>query len=129
MTLCTASKIRVVTAHCSPREGVEGGAPVPGDFRAIVCPTPPQMNYFCDLLGTPDTPVSKIASVKSSWKLFSLVNINLGLVFFLTSFSETLYFLKLCPILKGSTLCLFTKCNLHISSFIPSLQNYKSYNR
>ena len=30
----------------------------------IVCPTPPQMNDFCDLLGTPDAPVSKIVSVK-----------------------------------------------------------------
>ena len=30
----------------------------------IVCLTPPQMNDFCDLLDTPDTPVSKIASVK-----------------------------------------------------------------
>ena len=32
----------------------------------IVCLTPPQMNDFCDLLGTPDAPVSKIASVKVS---------------------------------------------------------------
>ena len=30
----------------------------------IVCPTPPQINDFCDFLGTPDAPVSKIASVK-----------------------------------------------------------------
>ena len=52
-------------SHCSPREGVEGGAPLPGDFRVIVCPTPPQMNDFCDLLGTPDAPVSKIVSVKT----------------------------------------------------------------
>ena len=51
-------------SHCSPREGVEGGAPLPGDFRVIVCLTPPQMNDFYDLLGTPDAPVSKIASVK-----------------------------------------------------------------
>ena len=29
----------------------------------IVCPTPMQMNDFYDLLGTPDAPVSKIASV------------------------------------------------------------------
>ena len=50
-------------SHCSPWEGVEGVAPLPGDFRTIVCPTPPQMNDFCDLLGTPDAPVSKIASV------------------------------------------------------------------
>ena len=31
----------------------------------IVCLTPPQMNDFCDLLGTPYAPVSKIAPVKS----------------------------------------------------------------
>ena len=30
----------------------------------IVCLTPPQMNDFCDLLGTPYAPVSKIAPVK-----------------------------------------------------------------
>ena len=30
----------------------------------IVCLTPPQMNVFCGLLGTPDAPVSKIAPVK-----------------------------------------------------------------
>ena len=52
-------------SHCSAREGVEGGAPLLGDFRVIVCPTPPQMNDFCDLLGTPDAPVSKIVSVKT----------------------------------------------------------------
>ena len=52
LVLCTASKIRVVT---------EG--PLPGDFRVIVCPIPPQMN---DLLGTPDAPVSKIASVNKA---------------------------------------------------------------
>ena len=50
-------------SHCSTREGVEGGAPLLGDFRVIVCPIPLQMNDFCDLLGTPDAPVSKIASV------------------------------------------------------------------
>ena len=43
---------------------VEGGAPLPGDFRVIVCLTPPQMNDFGDLLGTPYAPVSKIAPVK-----------------------------------------------------------------
>ena len=48
-------------------EGVEGGAPLPGDFRVIVCPTPPQINDFCDLLGTPYAPVSKIAPVNSSF--------------------------------------------------------------
>ena len=57
LVLCTASKIRVATV-------VEGGVPLPGDFRVIVCPTPPQLNGFCDLLGTPDAPVSKIVSVK-----------------------------------------------------------------
>ncbi len=36
----------------------------------IVCPTPPQMNDFCDLLGTPDAPVSKIASVKAKNVIF-----------------------------------------------------------
>ena len=36
----------------------------PEDFRVIVCLTPPQMNDFCDLLGTPYAPVSKIAPVK-----------------------------------------------------------------
>ena len=51
---CTASKIM--------------GATLLGDFRVIVCPTSPQMNDFCDLLGTPDAPVSKIASVKRSNK-------------------------------------------------------------
>ena len=50
-------------SHGSSREGVEGGAPLLGDFRAIVCSNPPQMNDFCDLIGTPGAPVSKIASV------------------------------------------------------------------
>ena len=50
-------------SHCSPQEGVERGAPLLGDFRVIVCPNPPQMNDYCDLLGTPGAPVSKIASV------------------------------------------------------------------
>ena len=49
---------------CSPREGVEGSAPLPGDFRVIVGPTPAQMDDFCDLHGTPDTPVSRIVTVK-----------------------------------------------------------------
>ena len=49
--------------HCSPQEGVEGGAPLLGDFRLIVCLTPPQMNEFGNLLGTPYAPVSKIAPV------------------------------------------------------------------
>ena len=54
------------SSHCSPQKGVEGVAPIPGYFRLIVCPTPPQMNDFCDLLGTPDAPVSKKASVKAN---------------------------------------------------------------
>ena len=53
-------------SHCSPQEGVEGGAPLPGDFRVIVCLTPPQMNDFGDLLGTTYAPVSKISPVKIS---------------------------------------------------------------
>ena len=64
MVFSTASKIRVVTV--APRIGGGwGGGPLPGDFRVIVCLTPPQMNDFCDLLGTLDAPVSKIVSVKS----------------------------------------------------------------
>ena len=55
-------------SHCSPWDKVEGDAPLLGDFRVIVCPTPSQMNDFCDLLGTPDAPVSKIASVKYTMK-------------------------------------------------------------
>ena len=51
-------------SHYSPQDWIEVGAPLPGDFRVITCPTPPQMNDFCDLLGTPDAPVSKIVSVK-----------------------------------------------------------------
>ena len=51
-------------SHFSPQEGVEGGAPLPGDFRMIVYLTPPQMNDFGDLLGTSYAPVSKIAPVK-----------------------------------------------------------------
>ena len=62
LVFSTASKIRLVTV--APRRGLRGGAPLPGDFRVIVCPTPLQMNGFCDVLGTPDAPVSKIASVK-----------------------------------------------------------------
>ena len=48
-------------SHCSPWDGVEGNAPLPGES---FCTTPLQMNGFCDLLGTPDAPVSKILSVK-----------------------------------------------------------------
>ena len=33
----------------------------------IVCLTPPQINDFCDLLGTPYAPVSKIAPVKGNF--------------------------------------------------------------
>ena len=57
MVFSTASKIRVVTV-------APGGAPLPGDLWMIVCLTPPQMNDFGDLLGTPYAPVSKIAPVK-----------------------------------------------------------------
>ena len=32
--------------------------------RVIVCPTQLQMNDFCDLLKTPDAPISKIVSVE-----------------------------------------------------------------
>ena len=64
LVFSTASKIRVVTV-APGQEGVEGGAHLPADFRVIVCLTPPQMNDFCDLLGTPYAPVSKIAPVKS----------------------------------------------------------------
>ena len=59
-------------SHCSPRDGVKGGAPLPGDFRVIACPTPLQMNCFCDLLGTPDAPGSKIPSVKAPFCYLSL---------------------------------------------------------
>ena len=62
MVFSTASKIRVVTV--APRRGLRGVPLLQGDFRVIVCLTPPQMNDFCDLLGTPDAPVSKIAPVK-----------------------------------------------------------------
>ena len=51
-------------SHCSPQEGV---AHLLGDFRVIVCPTPPQMNDFCALL-SPDAPVSKIAPVNVASK-------------------------------------------------------------
>ena len=57
-------------SHCNPQEGVEGGAPLLGDFRLIVCLTPPQMNDFGDLLGTPYAPVSKIAPVKRIFVVF-----------------------------------------------------------
>ena len=40
---------------------------LPGDLRVIVCPTPPQMDDFCDLLGTTDAPVSKIACVNKGF--------------------------------------------------------------
>ena len=51
---------------CSPQEGVERSAPLPGDFRVIVGPNPAQMDDFCDLHGTLDTPVSRIVTVKQS---------------------------------------------------------------
>ena len=62
MVFSTASKIRGVTV--APRRGLRGGAPLPGDFRLMVCLTPLQMNDFGDLLGTPYGPVSKKAPVK-----------------------------------------------------------------
>ena len=52
LVFSTASKIRVVTE--APRRGLKG---------VIACLTPTQMNDFCDLLGTPYAPVSKIAPV------------------------------------------------------------------
>ena len=51
---------------CSPQEGVERGAPLPGDFRVIVGPIQAQMDDFCDLHGTPDTPVSRIVTVNAN---------------------------------------------------------------
>ena len=57
LVFSTASKIRVVTV--APGRGLRGIPLLPGDFRVIVCPTPPQMNDFYDLL-SPDAPVSKI---------------------------------------------------------------------
>ena len=53
-------------SHCSPQEGVEEGAPLPGDLiqgDSLSHLTALQMNDFCDLLRTPDAPVSKIVSV------------------------------------------------------------------
>ena len=50
----------------------------------IVCLTPPQMNDFCDLLGTPYAPVSKIAPVNGVFRgsLFGLgLNIKASLNF------------------------------------------------
>jgi hypothetical protein len=61
MVFSTASNIRVITL--TPRRGVEGGASLLGDFRVTVCLTPPQMNDFCDLLGTPE---SECTSFKNS---------------------------------------------------------------
>ena len=72
-----------------------------GDFRVIVGPTPAQMDDFCDLHGTLDTPVSRIVTVnrdgyspfifiprvfKGSWGprgnfekyIWVLISINLG---------------------------------------------------
>ena len=42
----------------------------------IVCLIPPQMKDLCDLLGTPDAPVSKIASVESSESVKFIVKSN-----------------------------------------------------
>ena len=62
LVFSTASKIRGVTV--APRRGLRGVPSLLGDFRLIVCLSPPQMNDFGDLLGTPYAPVSKIATVK-----------------------------------------------------------------
>ena len=46
---------------------------MPEDFRVIVCSNPPQLNDFCDLLGTtPNATVSKIGFVKR-WLTFGQV--------------------------------------------------------
>ena len=73
---CVQYCIQNKGCHCSPQEGVEGGAPLPGDFRMIVCLTPPQINDFGDLLGTPYAPVSKIAPVNMGniCKIWQLAN-------------------------------------------------------
>ena len=66
-------------SHCSPQEGVEGGTPLPRDFRVIVCPTTPHLNDVCDFLGTPDAPVSQIGTVKAkieNFLTFMLINLN-----------------------------------------------------
>ena len=52
---------------CSPQEGLERSAPLPGDFRVIVGPIPAQMDDFCNLLGTPYPPVSRIVTVKEQF--------------------------------------------------------------
>ena len=101
--------------HCSPQEGVEGGAPLPGDFRLIVCLTPPQMNDFGDLLGTPYAPVSKIAPVK--WRILSQTGKigsgkNTKFLFFLlglkytlrTCFESTNFSSNSCPELSNQVL-------------------------
>ena len=44
----------------------------------IVYPIPAQMNDFCDLIGTPNAPVSKIASV-NVFGLTSLYGVGRGL--------------------------------------------------
>ena len=62
MVFSTASKIRGVTV--APRRGLRGLPLYWGDFRLIVYLTPPQMNDFCDLLGTQYALVSKIVPVK-----------------------------------------------------------------
>ena len=60
----------------APQEGVERSASLPGDFRVIVGPIPVQMDDFCDLHGTPDTPVSRIVTVKVKGKFVTSPKVN-----------------------------------------------------
>ena len=64
LTFIYPSISKLSNVPCSPQEGVERSAPLPGDFRVIVGPIQAQMDDFCDLHGTPDTPVSRIVTVK-----------------------------------------------------------------
>ena len=57
---------------CSPKEGVEQSVPLPGDFRVIVGPILAQMDDFCDLHGTPDTPLSRIVTVNNTQTVFEI---------------------------------------------------------
>ena len=61
----------------------------------IVCLTPPQMNEFGDLLGTPYAPVSKIAPVK--WMVSFLLlewNHEFDLVMIAEQFDESMLLLQ-----------------------------------
>ena len=44
-------------------------------------PTPLQRNDFCDLLGTLDAPVSKIASVKGNWIIATYLDLISNIVY------------------------------------------------